>query len=94
MNNANGFVLLVCTKNFKKERVLTMSYQQMISHRKEMKILSLKGTKRIRETKTSLEALKNVFKLAGGSARNVDDRSIDSQNLRGENSEGKGAEHW
>lgn len=54
-----------------------------------MKILSLKGTKRVREMKTSLEALKNIFKLAGGSARKADARSIESQNLRGENSEGK-----
>lgn len=59
-----------------------------------MKILSLKDTKRIRETKTSLEALKNIFKLAGGSARKLDDRSIESQNLKGENSEEKRAEHW
>lgn len=71
-----------------------MSYQQMISHRKEMKILSLKDTKRIRETKMSLEALKNIFKLAGDSARKLDDRSIESQNLKGENSEEKRAEHW
>lgn len=50
-----------------------------------MKILSLKGTKRIRETKTSLEALKNILKLAGGSTRKPDDRSIEIQSLKGEN---------
>lgn len=71
-----------------------MSYRQMIPHRKEMKILSLKGTKRVREMKTSLEALKNIFKLAGGSARKLDDRSIGIQNLKGENSGGKRAGHW
>lgn len=50
-----------------------------------MKILSLKGTKRTRETKTPLEALKNISKLAGGSTRKPDDRSIEIQNLKGEN---------
>lgn len=45
-------------KELKKGRVLTMSNQQVMSHRKEKKILSLKGAKRIREMKMTLEALK------------------------------------
>lgn len=38
-----------------------------------------------RERNTSLEALKNVFNLAGGSVSKLDDRSIEIQNLKGEN---------
>lgn len=37
-----------------------------------------------REAKTSLEALKNIFKLAGGSISKLDDRPIEIQNLKGE----------
>lgn len=38
-----------------------------------------------RERNTSLEALKNTFNLAGGSVSKLDDRSIEIQNLKGEN---------
>lgn len=38
-----------------------------------------------RERNTSLEALKNIFNLAGGSVSKLDDRSIEIQNLKGEN---------
>ena len=60
-----------------------------------MKILSLKGAKRIREMKTSLEALKYIYLscqeavpenlLSGGSTRKPDDRSIEIRNLKEEN---------
>lgn len=38
-----------------------------------------------RERNTSLETLKNIFNLAGGSVSKLDDRSIEIQNLKGEN---------
>lgn len=38
-----------------------------------------------RERNTSPEALKNIFNLAGGSVSKLDDRSIEIQNLKGDN---------
>lgn len=69
-----------------KGSLLTMSYQQVMSCKKEVKILSLKGIKRMkRGMNTSLEALKNIFNSAGGSIRKLNDRSIEIQNLKEEN---------